>query len=273
MSANAGRIISLNNDCPEREMKEREHLGLRNAEDRHWFYAGKREIACHWLNHLGGKKLLIQKDARVLDIGCGSGILIRDFQAMVKWIGGVEVSSIALQNIRNEALGQIARASAIELPFADGSFDVVTCFDVIEHLENDAGGIREISRVLKNGGMVMLNVPAYQWLWSDWDVSVGHFRRYSRRELAALLVRCGFHVYRASYENAVGLLPAILLRKSRQFLGISGLRMENVIPPFWINYLLNRSYVLAACGLSGWIPFGLSVWGIAQKPSPEPGTS
>ncbi|MGG5259388.1 class I SAM-dependent methyltransferase [Phycicoccus avicenniae] len=89
--------------------------------------------------------------------------------------------------------------SALELPFADGTFDAVAAFDVIEHCDPEAGALDEVHRVLRPGGRFLMSVPAYTWAWSDFDVANGHHRRYTRRRAVAAVERSGFRVERATY--------------------------------------------------------------------------
>ena len=83
--------------------------------------------------------------------------------------------------------GEGVCGSATALPFADGSFDVVSAFDVVEHCEDEQLAIAELTRVLEPGGRMLLSVPAYQWAWSDHDVRAGHHRRYTRPRLVRLV--------------------------------------------------------------------------------------
>lgn len=89
--------------------------------------------------------------------------------------------------------------SALALPFADRTFDVVTAFDVIEHCESESGVLAELIRVLTPGGRLLLSVPAYTWAWTNFDVVNGHYRRYTRRQVVAAVQRAGVTVERATY--------------------------------------------------------------------------
>jgi len=89
--------------------------------------------------------------------------------------------------------------SALSLPFADGSFDMVSAFDVIEHCDPEADALAEVARVLQPGGTFLMAVPAYQWAWTDFDVANGHHRRYTKQRAVTALERAGFRVERATY--------------------------------------------------------------------------
>lgn len=90
-------------------------------------------------------------------------------------------------------------ASALALPFADETFDVVAAFDVIEHCAPESTAVAELARVLRPGGRLLASVPAYEWAWSDHDVRAGHHRRYTRPRLVTALETAGLRVERVTH--------------------------------------------------------------------------
>ncbi len=96
---------------------------------------------------------------------------------------------------------QILPHSGTDLPFRDGSFNVVMASDVLEHIESDGEAVAEIARVLRPGGSAILSVPAHGWLFSQHDTALQHFRRYSKRAVRELLERNRLLVHRLSYWN------------------------------------------------------------------------
>ena len=112
-------------------------------------------------------------------------------------------------------------ASAEALPFADGSFDVVSAFDVVEHCGSERTALSELRRVVKPGGMVFISVPAYQWLWTEFDARAGHYRRYTRRRLRAAAVDVGLKVERDSYAFFATLPFFVVTRTAMKLLGAS----------------------------------------------------
>ena len=92
--------------------------------------------------------------------------------------------------------------SALALPFADATFDLVTAFDVVEHCDPEDAVLSEVARMLAPGGRFLMAVPAYQWAWTDFDALNGHYRRYTRPRAIAAVERAGFRVDRATYGFA-----------------------------------------------------------------------
>jgi len=87
------------------------------------------------------------------------------------------------------------------LPFPDEQFDLVSALDVIEHNEEDMTMLREMQRVLKPGGLVVVTVPALQWLWSQNDVLNAHVRRYTAAEIKDRFRQAGLQPLRVTYNN------------------------------------------------------------------------
>jgi len=109
----------------------------------------------------------------------------------------IDISPPAVARLKTEG-GFATEGEIASLPFADGQFDLVCAFDVIEHIDDDQSGFRELSRVLKRGGRLVLSVPMHAALWTEFDVLVGHARRYEPRELAERLGSHQFEIERSA---------------------------------------------------------------------------
>jgi SAM-dependent methyltransferase len=164
--------------------------------------------------------------------------------------------------------------SLLALPFADGSFDVVGAFDVIEHCEPELDALRELHRVLAHGGRLLVSVPAYQWAWSDHDVANGHHRRYTRQRAVAALEEAGFDVRRATY-GFTGVFPMFAaeraVRAARHRIARRTHRPADVVDVPEVGTRLERVLL----GLCRWderilahrdLPFGSSVFLAAVRP-------
>src|SRR4051812_40050263 len=124
-------------------------------------------------------------DGPVLDVGCGTGILLEHLGGYGPAFG-LDASATALDFCVTRGLGGLVRGSGDRLPFADGSFALVTAIGVIEHIAADQAALDEWARVLRPGGQLVLLTSAYRWLWSGHDVANHHVRRYTSGQVEAL---------------------------------------------------------------------------------------
>jgi SAM-dependent methyltransferase len=148
------------------------------------------------------------------------------------------------------------------MPFPADSFDLAASLDVIEHLEDDVGALRELRRTVAPGGALLVTVPAYQWLWSGHDEINHHHRRYTRGSLLAVAEQAGWECVRTTYFNSLLLPVAILLRVlDRLNTRTTESSLDLWVPPEPLNWLLERPLSLEAAliGRGGRIPAGLSL--------------
>jgi SAM-dependent methyltransferase len=172
--------------------------------DHFWFRGRRRIFADVLADALRGSRA-----ERLLDLGCGVGGMLALLGAHGR-VFGVEPWHEGAVHCRQRGFPAVAVADATALPFADASFDVITMFDVLQHVEEDREALREARRLLREGGVLIVTGPAYQWLWSNNDVVVRHRRRYTRPRLRRVLDAAGFAGARISYFNTL-LFPAIAL--------------------------------------------------------------
>lgn len=135
------------------------------------------------------------RNPRVLEVGCGSGSLLSDLARMGYSCEAVESSPAAfeLATYVNRDLPQV-RIHLEPQPGWEQSFDLVMAFEVLEHIEDDAGALAQWRSWVRPGGRILLSVPARMSRWSASDLWVGHYRRYERAGLLALLERVGFDI-------------------------------------------------------------------------------
>ena len=182
-------------------------LQTHELEDRHWWYRGRRRIIDVLM-----RRLELPPGAKILDAGCGSGRNMVEF-ARVGTVTGVEISDASIARARERGIGEVVQSSITELPLPDDRFDVAVCLDVIEHIEDDLRALRELRRVVRPGGILLVTVPAYQWLWSEHDVINHHKRRYTRKTLSAAAEQAGWEATRTTYFNGCLLPVAIVHRR------------------------------------------------------------
>jgi SAM-dependent methyltransferase len=231
-------------------------LQTHQAEDRHWWYRGRRTVIDRVLDGLG-----LPAPARILDAGCGSGRNMVELSRRGA-VTGVELSDTSIALARERGCGEVVQGSVLEMPFADGSFDLAVCLDVVEHLADDIGALRELRRVVAPDGALMVTVPAYQWLWSGHDVINHHHRRYTRRSLQLAAAHAGWRQVRTTYFNSLLLPVAIVLRVlDRVNTKTTESSLDLWVPPEPLNLMLERPLALEASliGRGGRIPAGLSL--------------
>jgi ubiquinone/menaquinone biosynthesis C-methylase UbiE len=130
----------------------------------------------------------------VLDVGAGSGTFTNRLSAKGFDVTSTDVTDEALGVLRARVSGAVVRADATSLPFSPGSFDAVVFGEVLEHVEDDAGALREAARVLRPGGVLALTVPRNPAWYSNSDRWAGHVRRYRREELLHRVATAGFEI-------------------------------------------------------------------------------
>ena len=231
-------------------------LQTHRAEDRHWWYRGRRNVIERVI-----ADLRLPARARILDAGCGSGRNMIEL-ARHGTVSGIELSDTSVDVARTRGAGEVIAGSVLEMPFDGDSFDLSVCLDVIEHLEDDLGALRELRRVLAPGGSLLVTVPAYQWLWSGHDEVNHHHRRYTRRSLQRVAEQAGWEQVRTTYFNSLLLPLAIVLRVLDRFSRkTTESSLDLWVPPEPLNWLLERPLALEAAliGRGGRIPAGLSL--------------
>jgi SAM-dependent methyltransferase len=232
-------------------------LQTHQAEDRHWWYRGRRTVLDGVINGLG-----LAPRPRILDAGCGSGRNMVDL-ARYGTVTGVELSETSVELARARGCGEVVAGSVLDMPFPDDSFELAASLDVIEHLEDDLAALTELRRTVAPGGALLITVPAYQWLWSGHDEINHHHRRYTRRSLQRVGEQAGWKQVRTTYFNSVLLPVAISLRVldrvNRAKTTESSLDLW--VPPEPLNWLLERPLAAEAALISrgGRIPAGLSL--------------
>jgi SAM-dependent methyltransferase len=231
-------------------------LQTHRVEDRHWWYQGRRRVIERVIERLD-----LPAGARILDAGCGSGRNMVDL-ARHGAVTGVELSETSVRLARERNAGEVVEGSVMDMPFEDGTFDLTVSLDVIEHLQDDVGALRELRRVTKPGGALLVTVPAYQWLWSGHDEINHHHRRYNRRTLLAPAQAAGWQMKSSAHFNSLLLPIAIVLRALERFKpSTTKSSLDLWIPPAPLNWALRQPLHLEAAviGHGGPIPAGLSL--------------
>src|ERR1035437_8785336 len=191
-------------------MEPEEYRKMAEVEDRMWYYRAlhrhvARSLAC----------AISSPNAAVLDAGCGTGGLLRHLRTVQPtWrLSGMDLSPLACQLARERTGAEITEGSVTQLPFANESFAAIASCDVLCQVEQPRIALGEFVRCLQPGGVVVLTMPAYQWLYSYHDRQVANLRRYTSTGLRALFRAVGLQPAYSSYWNTLPFPLAVLRRK------------------------------------------------------------
>jgi SAM-dependent methyltransferase len=246
-------------------MDETELRSMIAVDDRHWWYRGRRLVVLQEI-----ERLALPPGARLLDAGCGSGRMLDELSRFGS-AAGVDVSSSAVAAARGRGHSDIRVGSIEQLPYPDGTFDLVTCLDVLEHTPDGERTLVELKRVTAPGGHLLLTVPAYQLLWSAHDEANNHYRRYRRGTLRKAVLAAGWQLERDTYFNSLLLPIAALVRLARKFRPGKRGRSELSLTPSWLDPVLVSPFRIEAAmlRLGGRLPAGLSLLAVLRRPQGE----
>ena len=244
-------------------MNDLEYHQLAELEDRLWHFE-----ALHGHVRRAFSKHKLPATAKVLDAGCGTGGLLR---RMGTWWPetkreGLDFSPLAVEFARKRVGCNITEGSITALPFAENSFDAIISLDVLCQVEQPQTALREFARCLRPGGLVVINVPAYRWLWSYHDDAVQSCHRFSRAEVVNLLRDAGLQPVYTTYWNTL-LFPAIVIRRKLLPAPRNGTSDVHDYAP-WISALLRGLLAIERAWLNTGLtlPFGTSVFAVARRP-------
>jgi len=237
------------------------YAAVHAEEDRaHWWFLGRRAVI---LSEMARR--LPAGRARLAELGCGSGGMLEALGRFGIAVG-VEMDPALRARARERGLDVRPGALPDAIPLESGRWDAVCLFDVLEHVDDEAGALAACRRLLVPDGLLFVTVPAYAWLWSRHDDLLGHRRRYTVRTLRRVAERAGFAVERLTYFNALLAPPIVGVRLARAALRRPGHDLDRPAP--WLNRALAACFS-AEARLLGWIspPFGISILLAARRPA------
>jgi len=241
-------------------METVEYQRMYEFEDHYWWFVGRRRMALSLL-----KRFVRGDKPKLLDLGCGTGAALSEL-APLGDAYGCDFSQLALQFSASRGLPHLIQGDGENLPIATGTFDGIIALDVFEHIKDHYRAYQQAFRVLAPGGVLVLSVPAYRWLWGPHDVALHHFRRYSRREVRAALEQAGFEVEKMSY-SVFFLFPVVMMiRLLDKFKRGDATVSLPTLPPL-LNKMLIRLQDIETSLIHGpGLPWGSSVVAVARRP-------
>jgi len=218
----------------------------------------------HVLGILGRE---LKKKCRILDAGCGTGGMA---EKMLKFgsVTAVDINKVALDFAQKKHLTKIIKASVENLPFRNDSFDTVVCLDVLYHqkIKDDLKALQELYRVLKKGGIIILRLPAFEFLRGAHDIVVETRHRYTKAEIKSKVMTAGFKITKLTYSNMILSVPLFIKRSYERLSRKNSLSSDTTLLPEFINILFyqvlkfeNKMLDLVD------LPFGSSVVCIGKK--------
>ena len=239
-------------------MNADEYPKMRLAEAHYWWFVSRRRLAIALLDRFAP-----DAKAVALDVGPGTGALLYELQKR-SWAAGLDYSPLAVQFCQERNLTNLMVGNAEAIPVQAQMLDAIVSLDTLEHVADHASAVEGIASALKPGGVLVLNVPAFRWLWGPHDVALMHHRRYTTREVRQLLEAHGLKVEKLSYSVFLLFPIVILIRLFDKFRwGPAKVSLPKVSGPsnrFLVKLRMEARWILARS-----LPWGSSVVAVARK--------
>lgn len=227
----------------------------------HWWFVSRRNLVMHLI------KSLEIASPTILDVGSGTGGNLLSLSKLGKTFG-IDASERAIEFCRKRGLYNVTRCPAEKIEYADRTFEVITCLDVLEHVSNPVEVLLELRRVLKDGGKVIITVPAFRILWSQHDEALCHLRRYEKDSLSCDLHEAGLEIEKIGYFFFASFFAVAPIRVMRRFfVSRQKLRSDTTtLPPKFLNEFLKLLFKIEIGVLDNFrLPFGTTVYAIASR--------
>ena len=228
---------------------------------KHWWFVTRKKIVLDTIDRYLNKS----DNAKVLDIGCGTGVMLNALEEVGRAYG-MDMSDDAINFSKEIFNGKVEKGSLPDqVPYEKSFFDLITALDVIEHVDRDIDSLKAIRSLLVPGGNVVITVPAYMFLWSSFDEMNEHKRRYTRTELKTKLVQAGFTIEKISYYNTLLFPVVFVVRMLNNILKRDG-ASDVDMPSRPVNFVLEKIFGIEKYLLRYFnLPFGVSVLAVVRK--------
>ncbi|RJQ56215.1 MAG: class I SAM-dependent methyltransferase [Nitrospiraceae bacterium] len=246
-------------------MEKKVYEVIFNIEDNYWWYVGLRDLVFSSIDKFSHK----HDGMRILDAGCGTGKFLDECKAYRAF--GLDFSEVAINFCKLRNINNLIRGSICEVPLKNNLFNIVVSLDVIYHMgvKNDVNTLKELHEVISPNGILLLNVPAYNFLKSKHDVAIHTRRRYTIEGLKSDLEKAGFRIEIITYRNTLLFPIAAIKRMVDKFIFVnkddsdSDLNQSGCLFNKIFTHLLFLENKLIMSGVK--LPFGLSVFCVARK--------
>lgn len=241
-------------------MQTSEYQNIFKNEENHFFYTIIHKLVLIFIS----KYSIKSRSLKILDAGCGTGLLAKKMEIYGN-VYAVDLNQEALIFSKKRNLKYLKKASISRLPFIDNFFDVITCIDVLYHKNvDDQKALQEFKRVLKPQGILIIKVPAFDWLRGNHDIIVETKKRYKKQEIEILLRDANFNIIRISYFFAI-IFPFIFTKRLMDKFN-KNITSEVGSLPFLLNklFFFLTNFELAILSKYN-LPFGVSVISVAKK--------
>jgi len=231
------------------------------VESHHWWFVARRKIIISVI-----EKLNLENNARIFDAGCGNGDNL-SLLANYGQVTAMERDDNALAYAKNRGIGKIYQG---ELPNTvpdeiDNNFDLIVMLDVLEHIDDDNMSLQVLHEHVKDNGVLLITVPAYQFLWGYHDEVHHHKRRYNVSRMKNLLKQTGWKITYISYFNTL-LFPLAFIIRIKQKIFPSTNEEVIKVPNKWLNILFEKIFSLECHLIRHFpLPFGLSIIVLSEK--------
>jgi SAM-dependent methyltransferase len=232
-------------------------------EEDHWWFAARSAIVQRIIRSYGN----VQPGETVLDIGCGTGAILKALSATYDVVG-LDTSPLAIEYSRKRGLTNMLQMPVHEFPKERFNVRTAILLDVIEHIDDDVAVLAAARRIVEPEGRVIVTVPAHMWLWNAHDVVNQHKRRYSKASLKAAIDRAGLDTVRITFYNTL-LFPMVAAKKLMDRARSATVsHVSDTLPNPALNSVLktifaSERYLLPSINL----PFGISLLAVAKPRS------
>ncbi len=229
-------------------------------QEENWWFVSRNSIILNLIKKYKSK----DKKLKILDVGCACGNLLfylreKGFENLY----GIDYNKKLIENIDFKDI-KVTEGDAQKTDFEENFFDVIVSSDSLEHMDDDLAVLKEMKRILNKDGILIVFVPAFNFLWSYHDVINQHKRRYNLRDLYKKVETAGFYVKKISYWNFFMFFPAVLVRFLKNILSVKSNDFYRT--PSFINGLIISVLSIENLFLNFLnFPFGVSVFAVCGK--------